>query len=263
MSQDVEAVVHRLRAAGCVFAEEEAVVLGEAAQGDAAVLERLLQRRVEGEPLEYVVGWAEFMGRRFVVADGVFVPRHRTELLVRLAAGFAREREGAVVVDLCCGSGALGATVAAEVPGVDLHAADVDAAAVRCARLNIAGSVYQGDLFEALPERLRGTVDVLISNVPYVPSGEVALLPPEAREYEPLVALDGGADGLDVLRRVVSEAPEWLGPRGRVLFETGEGQVESAVAAVEGVGLRGWVEESDELGATVVVGEREALRHKE
>lgn len=258
---DVESVVARLRAAGCVFAEEEARVLGEAAAGDAATLETLVRRRVEGEPLEYVVGWAEFAGRRFAVAEGVFVPRHRTELLVRLAAGFARP--GGVVLDLCCGSGALGATVAAEVPGVELHAADVDPVAVRCARSNIDGEVYEGDLFEPVPERLRGRVEVLISNVPYVPSGEVELLPPEAREHEPLVALDGGADGLDVLRRVVAEAPQWLAPGGRVLFETSERQAESAVAALGQVGLRAWVEKSEDLGATVVVGERKPLLHKE
>ncbi|WP_326834233.1 putative protein N(5)-glutamine methyltransferase [Amycolatopsis rhabdoformis] len=264
MSVPEEVLVARLRAAGCVFAEEEARILGEAAAGDDAVLEKLVRRRVAGEPLEYVVGWAEFMERRFVVAEGVFVPRHRTELLVRLAAGFARP--GGVVLDLCCGSGALGATVAAEVPGIELHAADVDPVAVRCARLNVegsvfggagyGGSVYEGDLFEPVPRRLRGRVEVLISNVPYVPSAEVALLPPEAREHEPLVALDGGADGLDVLRRVVREAPQWLAPGGRVLFETSEGQAGPAVAAVTRVGLRAWAEESEDLGATVVVGER-------
>ncbi|QRP43573.1 putative protein N(5)-glutamine methyltransferase [Amycolatopsis sp. FDAARGOS 1241] len=254
-----ESVVSRLRAAGCVFAEEEAAVLTEAAASEAE-LEAMVARRVAGEPLEYVVGWAEFAGRRFVVEPGVFVPRHRTELLVTLAAGFARA--GDVVLDLCCGSGALGATVAAEVPGVELHAADVDPVAVRCARRNVPGEVYEGDLFDPVPRRLRGRVAVLISNVPYVPTGEVALLPPEAREYEPREALDGGADGLDVLRRVVAQSPEWLAPGGRVLFETSEGQADSAVAALSCAGLEAAVEESDDLGATVVVG-RKALLHKE
>ncbi|MDT8913786.1 putative protein N(5)-glutamine methyltransferase [Amycolatopsis sp. PS_44_ISF1] len=248
-----ESVVARLRAAGCVFAEDEARLLGEAAV-TAGELEAMVERRVAGLPLEHVLGWAEFAGRRFAVEPGVFVPRHRTELLARLATGLARP--GAVVVDLCCGSGALGAVVAAAVP-VELHATDIEPAAVRCARRNVPGRVYEGDLYAPLPDALRGRVDVLISNVPYVPSGEVALLPPEAREHEPLVALDGGADGLDVLRRVVAAAPGWLAPGGHVLFETSERQADRAVAEAERAGLRARVEGSEGsegLGATVIVG---------
>jgi release factor glutamine methyltransferase len=257
---DPESVVLQLRAAGCVFAEEEAQLLVEAA-ATADELNAMVKRRVDGLPLEHVLGWAEFAGRRFVVEPGVFVPRHRTELLARLATGFARP--GAVVVDLCCGSGALGAVVAAAVP-VELHATDIEPAAVRCARHNVAGHVYQGDLYAPLPSELRGRVEVLISNVPYVPTGEIALLPPEAREHEPRVALDGGADGLDVLRRVVTQAPGWLAPGGHVLFETSEAQAARAVADVERAGLSARVEESEELGATVVVGQRvNPLLHKE
>lgn len=248
---DFAEVVARLRAAGCVFAEDEArLLLGQ--PGDLA---GMVERRVAGEPLEYILGWAEFAGRRFVVAPGVFVPRHRTELLVRLAIGFAHDK--AVVLDLCCGSGALGATVAAEVPGIELHAADVEPAAVDCARQNVPGEVYQGDLYAPLPSSLRGRIDVLIANVPYVPTGDVALMPPEARDHEPRVALDGGADGLDVLRRVVAEAPTWLAPGGHVLFEASERQSAAAVAEVRRAGLAASVEEDDELGATVVVGLRE------
>ncbi|WP_329059480.1 putative protein N(5)-glutamine methyltransferase [Amycolatopsis sp. NBC_01480] len=257
---DPESVVLQLRAAGCVFAEEEAQLLVEAA-ATADELNAMVKRRVDGLPLEHVLGWAEFAGRRFVVEPGVFVPRHRTELLARLATGFARP--GAVVVDLCCGSGALGAVVAAAVP-VELHATDIEPAAVRCARRNVAGHVYQGDLYAPLPSELRGRVEVLISNVPYVPTGEIALLPPEAREHEPRVALDGGGDGLDVLRRVVTQAPGWLAPGGHVLFETSEAQAARAVADVERAGLSARVEESEELGATVVVGRRvNPLLHKE
>ncbi|MET9263994.1 putative protein N(5)-glutamine methyltransferase [Amycolatopsis sp. NPDC004079] len=248
---DFVEVVARLRAAGCVFAEDEArLLLGQ--PGDLA---GMVERRVAGEPLEYILGWAEFAGRRFVVAPGVFVPRHRTELLVRLAVGFAQDK--AVVLDLCCGSGALGATVAAEVPGIELHAADVEPAAVDCARQNVPGEVYKGDLYSPLPQRLRGRVDVLIANVPYVPTDDVALMPPEARDHEPRVALDGGSDGLDVLRRVVAEAPAWLAPGGHVLFEASERQSAAAVAEVRRAGLAASVEEDDELGATVVVGLRE------
>ncbi|GAA3523763.1 putative protein N(5)-glutamine methyltransferase [Amycolatopsis ultiminotia] len=243
-------VVVRLRAAGCVFAEDEARLLVES----GAPLGPMVERRAAGEPLEHVLGWAEFGGRRFLVEPGVFVPRHRSALLVRLAAGFART--GSVVLDLCCGSGALGATVAAQVPGIELHASDVQPAAVRCARRNVPGQVYEGDLCEPLPSRLRGRVDVLISNVPYVPTGDIRLLPPEAREHEPRTALDGGDDGLAVLRRVLAEAPSWLAIGGHLLFETSERQAPAAAREVRRAGLGGTVEHDDELDATVVLGGR-------
>ncbi|MFD5703859.1 putative protein N(5)-glutamine methyltransferase [Streptomyces lasiicapitis] len=250
------AVVERLRAAGCVFAEEEADLLLAAATGPDE-LDAMVVRRASGLPLEHVVGWAEFGGLRIAVDPGVFVPRRRTEFLVREAASLAGP--GAVVVDLCCGSGALGAALAASLGGVELHAADVDPAAVACARRNVRaaeGHAYEGDLYAALPEALLGRVDVLLANVPYVPSDEVALLPAEAREHEARVALDGGSDGLDVLRRVTADAPRWLAPGGRLLFETSERQVPAAVAAVTAAGLVPRVVTDEELYATVVVGAR-------
>ncbi|ARX81981.1 methylase [Streptomyces alboflavus] len=253
---DHSAVVTRLRAAGCVFAEDEADLLLAAAEGPDQ-LDAMVARRVSGLPLEHVVGWAEFAGLRVAVDSGVFVPRRRTEFLVREAASLAGP--GAVVVDLCCGSGALGAALAAALGEVELHAADIAPAAVACARRNVAaarGHVHEGDLYEALPGRLRGRVDVLLANVPYVPTDEVALLPAEAREHEARVALDGGVDGLDVLRRVTADARAWLAPGGRLLFETSERQVPSAVEAVGAAGLVAKVVTDDELYATVVVGER-------
>ncbi len=209
--------VRRLRAAGCVFAEDEAEVLLSAA-GTPAHLSAMVDRRAAGEPLEYVVGWADFCGVRVAVEPGVFVPRPRTALLVREAV--ARTVPGSVVLDLCCGCGALGAAVAEAVPGIGLHAADVDPVAVGCARRNVeryGGTVHCGDLYAPLPGTLRGRVDVLLANVPYVPTDEVALLPAEARLFEPRTALDGGADGLDVLRRVAARAPDWLAPGGYLL----------------------------------------------
>lgn len=244
-------VVSRLRAAGCVFAEDEARLLVEAA-ATPAELDAMVERRVGGLPLEQVLGWAEFLGLRIMLEPGVFVPRRRTELLARQAVTFARQ--GAVVVDLCCGSGAVGAAVFAAVPGVELFAVDIEPAAVRCARGNIAGAVYEGDLYEPLPAAVRGRVDVLVANAPYVPSDAVDLMPPEARLHEPLVALDGGADGLDVLRRVIAGAPSWLAPGGRLLFETSTRQVSSAVATVAAAGLTPAVVTDEDLGATVVVG---------
>ncbi|MGS2587063.1 putative protein N(5)-glutamine methyltransferase [Streptomyces hebeiensis] len=250
------AVVHELRAAGCVFAEDEARLLVSAARSPAE-LAAMVERRAAGLPLEHVLGWAEFHGLRFTVDAGVFVPRRRTEFLVDRAASLARP--GAVVVDLCCGSGALGAALAAALGRAELHAADIDPVAVRCARRNVAaagGRVYAGDLYDPLPAGLRGRVDVLLANVPYVPTGEIGLLPPEARIHEARVALDGGADGLDVVRRVTARAARWLAPGGHLLFETSDHQTPSALDVVAGDGLVPRVAVCDELDATVVIGTR-------
>ncbi|RZS89835.1 release factor glutamine methyltransferase [Motilibacter rhizosphaerae] len=245
-------LVARLRAAGCVFAEDEARLL----LADGRDLEPLVARRVVGEPLEQVLGWAELAGVRVALAPGVFVPRQRSAHLVEHAAVLARP--GSVVVDLCCGSGALGLAVARAVPGVRLVAADLDPVAVACAAGNLAGvgTAYQGDLCAALPPELRGRVDVLVANAPYVPSGAVATLPPEARDHEPLLALDGGVDGLDVHRRIAAEAREWLAPGGTLLVETGEEQAGAAVALLEAAGLHADVDLSEEWGSAVVSGRR-------
>lgn len=256
-------VTSRLRDAGCVFAEDEArLLLSTARSADA--LETMLARRTDGLPLEQVLGWAEFCGLRIAVDPGVFVPRRRTGFLVRRAAELASP--GAVVLDLCCGTGALGAALAAAVDGrTELHAADVDPAAVRCARCNVAaagGRVYRGDLYAALPASLRGRVHLLLANVPYVPTSEIPLLPAEARLHEARVALDGGTDGLDVLRRVAAEAVSWLAPGGHLLFETGEHQVHTAVGIVTDAGLRGEVTVSEELFATVVTATRPVAGRK-
>lgn len=244
-------LVAKLRAAGCVFAEDEAAILLEAA-ASSAELERMVERRVDGEPIEHIVGWAEFCGLRVSVEPGVFVPRPRTEFLVERAVALLPPE--AVVLDLCCGAGAIGAALLARSPGIALHAADLDPAAVACARKNLAAPVYEGDLYEPLPPQLRGHVDVIVANVPYVPSDEVSLLPSEARDHEPLTSLDGGADGLDVLRRVAAEAPRWLRSGGHLLIETSERQVAAAVQAFESSRLRARTETDDERGATVVIG---------
>lgn len=254
MSVPDSLIVSRLRAAGCVFAEDEARLLLAAARTPDE-LDAMVDRRVAGLPLEQVLGWAEFCGLRITVAPGVFVPRRRTEFLVRQAAAVARP--GDVIVDLCCGAGAIGAALAAAVDRAEVHATDIDPATVRCARRNVPGPwghVYQGDLYEPLPVRLRGRVGILVANVPYVPSGEIGFLPPEARAHEPRVALDGGPDGLDVLRRVAAGAPQWLKPGGHLLIETTERQAPSAQAAFAASGLTTRVAGSDDLDATVVIG---------
>jgi release factor glutamine methyltransferase len=251
-------IVTRLRSAGCVFAEDEAELL-IAEAGTAAELTAMVDLRASGLPLEHVVGWAEFCGLRIAVEPGVFVPRRRTEFLVRRGIELAPPRP--VIVDLCCGSGAVGAALAAALDPAGLHAADIDPVAVRCARRNICpagGHVYAGDLFGPLPAALRGRVDVLAANVPYVPTGEVGLLPPEARLHEPLVALDGGGDGLDVLRRVTAQARMWLAPGGALLVEITERQEQQACETAQRGGLVPQVARSPELAATVLVATRPA-----
>jgi release factor glutamine methyltransferase len=276
---DTAAVAARLRAAGCVFAEDEAQLLIEAAAGSADTLAAMVDSRAGGLPLEHVVGWAEFCGLRAAVDHGVFVPRRRTEFLVAQARALALTATSeAVILDLCCGCGAVGAALAAALEKAgrgraELHAADIDPAAVACARRNVAafgGQVYLGDLYQPLPPRLRGRVTILAANVPYVPAGEIGLLPAEARLHEPRVAVDGGQDGLEVARRVAADAPSWLAPGGHLLVETSERQAPRAAGDFSRAGLVSRIVSSDDavgsgdtgdpdwedLGATVVIGTR-------
>lgn len=251
-------IEERLRAAGCVFAEDEAALLREAAGADDETLERLVARRVAGAPLEHVLGWAEFAGLRIAVDDGVFVPRRRTELLVRLALdhlrGVAAGRAG-VVVELCCGCAPVATAVGVTVPGTRVLASDVDRRAVACARRNLAplgGTVHLGDLDEHLPADALGAVDVLAANAPYVPTDRVGRMPVDARDHEPLVALDGGPDGLEVARAVVDRATRWLRPDGLLVVETSrdQGPVLAEHAARRGLVAR--VVRADDLDATAV-----------
>jgi release factor glutamine methyltransferase len=220
---------------------------------DAAALERAVQRRTAGEPLEIVVGWADFCGLRLTVAPGVFVPRPRSAFLVEHAAALARA--GDVLLDLCCGVGAIAAAVAARVPGLEVHAAELDPIAAECARQNLPdGRVVIGDLYEPLPASLAGRVDVLVANAPYVPTADIELMPREARLYELPATLDGGADGLDLHRRIAAEAPRWLARGGSLLIETSERQAPTARAIMHDAGLRARIERDDDADATIAVG---------
>ena len=248
-------IANALRDAGCVFAEEEArLLLGE---GSApAELDERVCRRVGGEPLEVILGWADFCGLHIIVEPGVFVPRKRTEFLVRQAAalGFS----GAVVLDRCCGTGAVGVALLDLLGRVELYAADVDPVAVHCARRNVLprGQVFEGDLYAPLPEHLRGRVDLLVVNAPYVPTESISFMAPEARLYEPRRALDGGADGVDIQRQVASGASSWLAPDGHLLIETSDEQVELTAATMDQGGLVVRAVISEEFETTVVIGTR-------
>lgn len=261
-STDCSLMISKLRAAGCVFAEEEAGMLLSAARTPAQ-LAAMVDRRAAGMPLEQVIGRVEFCGVQIALKPGVFVPRLRTQFLVRQAVALAQS--GQIAVDLCCGSGALGAVLSAVLERIELHAVDIDPVAVSCARGNIAaagGHVYEGDLYDPLPAALRGRVDVILANVPYVPTESTRLLPPEARIHESRVALVGGEDGLDVQRRVAAEAPDWLAPGGHLLVETSSRQLSSTVEIFARNRLIPRVVRSDALDATVVIGTRPALHRR-
>lgn len=254
---DFERVVLTLRAAGCVFAEDEARLLLEAAEDEDALAD-LVARRASGVPLEHVLGWAEFAGIHVLVDDGVFVPRRRTEFLATRAIDLAREYEHPVVLDLCCGSGAIALAIRESGQPVTIFAADIDPAAVATARRNLPppAVVVCGDLFDPLPDELRGRIDMLVCNTPYVPTEAIGTMPPEARLFEQQLALDGGDDGLDVQRRVAASAMEWLAPGGHVLVEASERQAPHSVALFEQAGLASRVEYSDEYETSIIVSTR-------
>ncbi len=236
-------------------------MLAEAA-GTPAELEAMLARREAGLPLEQIVGWAEFAGVRIHLAAGVFVPRPRSEFLFDCALQLARARSARdepLVVDLCCGSGALGAALLAALEDVELHAADIDPVAVRCARANLEdtrATVHEGDLFDALPAWLQGRVDLLVANVPYVPSADLRTLPREAREHEPRRALDGGSDGLRILARLSASATSWLAPGGSLLAECSDAQAAAAAEILSTDGLAPGIARESELGTCVISGTR-------
>jgi release factor glutamine methyltransferase len=217
----------------------------------------MVERRAAGAPLEQVLGYAEFCGITIRLLPGVFVPRRRTEFLVHQAVELAPRRP--VVVDLCCGSGAIGCALAALLPKVELYAVDIDPIAVECARTNLAssnGQVFEGDLYEPLPSRLTDRVDVLIANAPYVPTASLGFMPAEARDHEPRLALDGGLDGLAVQRRVAAGASSWLRPGGRLLIEVSERQAGAAAEMLVAHRLAPRVVISKDSETTVIVATR-------
>jgi release factor glutamine methyltransferase len=232
-------VVRRLRAAGCVAAEEEADELLRAAAGPEQ-LSTMLARRVEGEPLAWIVGSVLFCDVRVLVDPGVYVPRWQSEPLVR--RGAARLRDGGRAVDLCTGSGALALALKSFAPLAHVVGTEIDEVACACARSN-GVEVYEGELDSALPCEFEGTIDLVIGVVPYVPSGELEFLPRDVLDYEPRVALDGGLDGTEFLRRALVCASGLLRDGGVLLLELGGEEdvvirpalAESGFAAVESI----------------------------
>lgn len=243
-------VVARLREAGCVFAEDEAHILVDAAKSsedaeksseDAAsrnngLLAELIARRVAGEPLEQIVGWVEFAGERLHVAPGVFVPRQRTALLATQTVRAVQTTQtvravqaagvGPRFLEAFCGVGPVATTVSRAIPETQIHLGDHDEDALECARKNVGQSAHCHRLtcLEGLPQSLLGSFDVISAVPPYVPDAAAEFLPREAIDHEAPTALFGGADGLDLVRSLIRDSREWLAPGGVVLIELGREQ---------------------------------------
>ncbi|MCK8614309.1 SAM-dependent methyltransferase [Gordonia sp. C13] len=227
-------LVSALRRAGCVFAEDEAELLRRHASG-ADQLDDLFTRRVAGEPLEHLLGHVRFGDLRLSVGPGVFVPRQRSLLVAHEAIKAASQRTEPVVLEAFCGVAPIASAVAAAVDGAQVHAADIAADALVHARRNLpdAAQIHHGIGFDALPESLRGRVDVLAAVPPYVPDHAFGLLAPEARDHEPRRALTGGVDGLDHVDTLIVDAHTWLSGDGVLLIEMNVAQFD-AVASRDG-----------------------------
>ena len=244
---DAEVQARRLveQASGYEGGEYYVGLTKAAPQRQMAYLDTMLVRRMAGEPLQYVLGRWGFRGLDLMVSPAVLIPRPETETLAGLAIAEVARRDppGGLAVDLGTGSGAVGLSVAAECETARVILTDVSADALAVARANLAGlgraavrvSACRGSWYEALPESLVGTVDVLVSNPPYVRDDEA--LPADVAEWEPSLALRGGADGLDAARRILADAVRWLSPGGSVLLELSPDQMEAAAACARAGGL--------------------------
>jgi release factor glutamine methyltransferase len=233
MPCDPESLTVVLAAAGFVAAADEAEQLVVAAAGDSDLLESFTVRRLSGEPLAWITGGTMFCGIEVKVEPGVYVPRWQSEPLARRAV--SRLAENGVAIDLCTGSGAIAAVLAAHHPGARVVASDLDERAVACATMN--GVVaYRGDLFDPLPGWLEGSVDVVVGVVPYVPTPALRFLPRDTLTFESSLSYDGGGDGTDVLRRVLRDSPRFLRRGGALLLELGGEQADGLADDLERLG---------------------------
>jgi release factor glutamine methyltransferase len=211
---------------------------------DRRRVEALVRRRATGEPIPYIKGYAEFRDLELMTEPGVFVPRDSSEFLAEQAVRRLRKRKHPVHVDLATGGGPIALAVADEVPKAEVWGTDVAADAVRLAKrnakaLSLHARFEKGDLFRALPKRLRGKVDVITLHPPYVPAGEIEDLPDEIRDWEPPHTLtDHSTDGLGLIERTVAEAPRWLRANGWLLMEVSPDRVREVKRVYAGGGFR-------------------------
>lgn len=207
---------------------------------ERATLRAGVRRRAAGEPLQYVTGEVAFRHIVIKVRPGVLIPRPETEVLVGEVLGELAGVASPLVADVCTGSGCIALSIAHEHGAAKVFASDISSLAVEvaagnCARLGLSGrvTVGEGDLFSPLPSELRGRLDAVVSNPPYIPSADVPDLPAEVAGFEPHLALDGGADGLDVYRRLLDEARAWLRPGGLLAVELDERTTRKAAQAAQ------------------------------
>lgn len=202
---------------------------------------QLIDRRKQGEPVQYITGSQEFMGLDMHIRPGVLIPRPDTEILVERVVGLSKSFDSPKIIDMCTGSGAIAVSLAYYIKGSSVFAADISDTAVECTRFNVGRhkldgrvTVVKSDLFKEL-DCLKNSVDIIVSNPPYIPAGEIGFLPNSVKSYEPVIALDGGGDGLDFYRRIVYNSFAYLKSGGILAFEIGYDQ---------GHGVRALIEES-------------------
>jgi release factor glutamine methyltransferase len=230
---DRAALAELLADAGFVAAQEEADELLARAAGDVELLDALVARRLTGEPLAWITGSVSFCGLEIRVDGGVYVPRWQSEPLARRAV--ERLPANGAAIDLCTGTGAIARTLMAARPAARVVASDLDQRAVACAAAN-GVEVHRGDLFAPLPRALEGGVDVVVGVVPYVPTADLALLQRDTLAFESPLSYDGGHDGTEILRRVVTDSPRFLRRGGALLLELGGGEADALGADLARLG---------------------------
>jgi release factor glutamine methyltransferase len=242
---DTQSVAAQLSQAGFVAAPEEAEELVARAGGDGNLLTELVERRLTGEPLAWIIGSAPFCGLAIQVDQGVYVPRWQSEPLARRA--IERLPERGLGIEICTGSGAIARTMMSARTSARIVATDIDGAAVACALAN-GVDAHQGDLFDPLPPGLEGQAEVVVGVVPYVPTPALSLLPRDTLDFESPLSYDGGSDGGDYLRRAVTESARFIRDGGALLLELGGEQADALHSPLAAVGYRDVVVLFDEDG---------------
>jgi release factor glutamine methyltransferase len=210
----------------------------------AARFQGMIARRARGEPVQFITGYAEFRGIKLIAKPGVFVPRDSTEFLAEQAVRRLRRRRRAIAVDLATGGGTVALAVANETRDVRVYGSDLSKRAVRVARTNaerlgLKATFVTGDLFDGLPKKIRGRVDVITLHPPYVAKREVRELPDEIRRFEPAHTLtDNSPDGLGLVHRAAAESPRWLKKGGWLLIEVSPDRARSVARVVRDYGFR-------------------------
>jgi release factor glutamine methyltransferase len=244
--------------------EEDPDPSQEIPSGVRRSFEAMVARRVTGEPIPFITGYAEFRGLELIAEPGSFVPRHSSEFLAEQAIRRLRRRKRPVHVDLATGVGTIALAVANEVPKAAVYGADLSEDAVKLARKNAKGlglkaTFRAGDMFDGLPKKIAGTVDVITLHPPYVPRAEVKDLPDEVRKWEPKHTLtDNSDDGLGLVIRAAEESERWLRPGGWLLIEVSPDRTKEVRRVMRAAGLREIAStKGGELKVTrVVVGRR-------